>query len=230
MTQLRIPGRSGAAPFLTLVGQDPSRLLDIVDCMLRTLSMSRPPNFAGNVDKLEELLLDSGSAYQVAPSKDGLERRVDPTVTNGFIKSTQTASSNASSGSAADHLQKAWKATYGLHPDPSQAYSEAIKAVESAAQSIVQPNHPKATLGTMIPEMRQAAHKITSVISAQGGVGKSGAEPFADLMDQLWKGQTSRHGGQVATRTETQEEAEAAVHVAILLVYMFTSGAIVRQP
>jgi hypothetical protein len=49
-------------------------------------------------------------------------------------------------------------------------------------------------------------------------------------MDQLWNGQTSRHGSQVAARTETQEEEEkeGAVHVAILLVYMFSSGAIVR--
>lgn len=230
MARLRIPRKPNVTAIAALTAQEPDSLLDIADCILKILSASPPSTFNANVSKLDQLLLDSGSAYRVAPSRDGLERRVDPTATSGFNNTVQTASANANSGSAADHLQKAWKAVYGLHPDPSQGYAEAIKAVESAAQSIVQPNNPKATLGTMIPEMRQAAHKITSAISAPGGVGRSDAAPFADLMDQLWKGQTSRHGSQVATRTETQEEAEAAVHIAILLVYMFASGAIIRQP
>lgn len=212
LTQLRIPSKSARPASQELVGQPTSLLLDIVDCMLKTST----PALDSKIDDLDELLLDSGSAYRVAQYRDGLERRVDPTITSGFKETIQTASANARSGSAADHLRKAWKAAYGLHPDPPQAYPFAIKAVESVAQSIVQTNHAKATLGTMIPEMRQAAHKFTSVIAASGGVSKSGAEPFADLMDQLWKGQTSRHGGQAATRNEAQKEAEAGVHVAVL--------------
>jgi hypothetical protein len=219
------------APYTDLVSESADYLLDIIDCALRLVKNLKGPGFtSGKVKDLEELLLDSGSAYRVTRSGDGLERRVDPTATRGFEESVTTASNNANSGSAADYLRQAWEEIYGLHPNPPQAYSYAIKAVESSAQSTVQPNHAKATLGTMVPEMRQAAHKFRCVIAAQGGASRPGAEPYASLMDQLWNGQTSRHGSQVAARTETQEEAEAGVHVAILLVYMFSSGAIVRMP
>jgi hypothetical protein len=214
-----------------LITKPAEHLLDIVDCALRLVKRLKGAAFtSGKVKGLEELLLDSGSAYRVTRLGDGLERRVDPTVTRGFEESVRTASNNANSGSAAGYLRQAWEEVYCLHPNPPQAYSYAIKAVESAAQSTVQPNHAKATLGTMVPEMRQAAHRFTCVVPAPDGASRSGAEPYAALMDQLWNGQTSRHGSQVAARTETQEEAEAGVHVAILLVYMFSSGAIVRLP
>jgi hypothetical protein len=231
MSRLRLARTPQMKPYNDLITESADYFLDIVDCALRLVKELKGSGFtSGKVKDLEELLLDSGSAYRVTLSGDGLERRVDPTVTRGFEESVKTASNSANSGSAAGYLQQAWEEIYGLHPDPPQAYSYAIKAVESAAQSIVQPNHAKATLGTMVPEMRQAAHKFTCVIAAPGGSGRSGAEPYAALMQQLWNGQTSRHGGQVAARAETQEEAEAGVHIAILLVYTFSSGAIVRLP
>ena len=231
MSQLRLPRTPNMAAYADLLTESADYLLDIVDCALRLVKKLKGPGFtSGKVKNLEELLVDSGSAYRVTRSGDGLERRVDPTVTRGFEEAVKTASNNADSGSAAEYLRQAWEEIYGLHPNPPQAYSYAIKAVESAAQSTVQPNHVKATLGTMVPEMRQAAHKFTCVIAAPGGASRSGAEPYAALMEQLWNGQTSRHGSQVAARTETQAEAEAAMHIAILLVYMFTSGAIVRLP
>jgi hypothetical protein len=231
MAQLRIPRSANVKAYADLVSESPDVLLDIVDCALRLVKKQKGTAYTNaKVKELNELFLDSGSAYRVTGSGDALERRVGPTVTKGFEESVKTASDNANSGSAADYLRQAWGEAYGLHPNPAQAYSYAIKAVESSAQSIVQPNHAKATLGTMIPEMRQAAHKFSCVIAAAGGASRSGAEPYAALMEQLWNGQTSRHGSQVTARTETQEEAEAAVHVAILLVFMFSSDAIVRLP
>jgi hypothetical protein len=52
------------------------------------------------------------------------------------------------------------------------------------------------------------------------------ATTFVHQLDQLWRGQRSRHGGGPAARDQTQAEAEAAVHLAVLAVQWFSSGAI----
>ncbi|MYV48403.1 hypothetical protein GT031_23235 [Streptomyces sp. SID2888] len=131
-------------------------------------------------------------------------------------------------GSAADHLEAAWKAAYGRGPDAVRAYSEAIKAVESAAHAVVQPNNAKATLGTMLGEIRNARHKFTAAVPTP--VGGDPIAPAEAMMRALWDGQTSRHGAQTATVPETLEAARAGVHLAAALVQWFVSGAVVRIP
>ncbi|MFI9206299.1 hypothetical protein [Streptomyces sp. NPDC053048] len=130
-------------------------------------------------------------------------------------------------GSAADHLAAAWQAAYGRGPDPVRAYSEAIKAVECAAHAVIQPNHAKATLGTMLGEIKNARHKFSTVIPSPAG---DSIAPAEAMMRALWEGQTSRHGAQTATVSETLEVARAGVHLAAVLVQWFVSGAVVRTP
>ena len=50
------------------------------------------------------------------------------------------------------------------------------------------------------------------------------------MMELLWTGQTSRHGAQTVARRETQQETAMAVHLAVLLVHWFTTGAVRRKP
>ncbi|MGA5498745.1 hypothetical protein ACPCSP_30800 [Streptomyces cinereoruber] len=137
------------------------------------------------------------------------------------------AATGPAAGSAADHLATAWQAAYGRSPDPVRAYSESIKAVESAAHAVIQPNHPKATLGTMLGELKGARHKFTFAIPAGSG---DPIAPAESLMRVLWDGQTSRHGGQTPTSPETLEAARASVHLAATLVQWFASGAVTRLP
>ncbi|PWS50500.1 hypothetical protein DLE01_17880 [Streptomyces sp. FT05W] len=137
------------------------------------------------------------------------------------------AAAGHSAGSAADHLATAWQAAYGRNPDPVRAYSEAIKAVECAAHSVIQPNHGRATLGTMLGEIGNARQKFTSVISTPAG-----GDPIAPaeaMMRALWDGQTSRHGKQTGTVPETLDAARAGVHLAATLVQWFASGVVARS-
>jgi hypothetical protein len=109
-----------------------------------------------------------------------------------------------------------------------RAYSESIKAVESAAHAVIQPNNAKATLGTMLGELKNARHKFSCTIPAP-----TAGDPIAPaeaMMRALWEGQTSRHGGQSGTVPETLEAARAGVHLAATLVQWFVSGAVVRTP
>jgi hypothetical protein len=93
-----------------------------------------------------------------------------------------------------------------------RAYSEAIKAVESAAHSVIQPRNTKATLGTMLGELRTARHKFgTALVTAAG---KDPILPVEEMMRALWEGQTSRHGAQTATVPETLDASRAATRLA----------------
>ena len=47
-------------------------------------------------------------------------------------------------------LARARESLYGLHPNPTMAFSQAIKAVEDAAIPVVIPKSSKATLGTVV--------------------------------------------------------------------------------
>jgi hypothetical protein len=52
---------------------------------------------------------------------------------------------------------------------------------------------------------------------------------MVEMLTALWEGQRSRHAGTASARRQTQAEAEAAVHLAAVLVQWLTSGLLRRQ-
>jgi len=175
-------------------------------------------------DSLQELLDDGLSAYTIAPGGGGLETRADPTAAAAFSESIKTAEARNDAGSAAGHLATAWKTTYALKPDAVRAYSESIKAVEAAAHSVIEPGNGKATLGTMLRQMKDHPGDYCVMLPAPNG-----AAAVISMMAVLWQGQTSRHGGQTPTRPETVEEARAGVQLAVALVHWFSTGVVKRK-
>ncbi|MGW7436620.1 hypothetical protein [Streptomyces sp. NPDC054849] len=95
------------------------------------------------------------------------------------------------------------------------------------AHAVIQPNNSKATLGTMLGEIKNARHKLGTAITTPRG---DPIAPVEAMMRALWEGQTSRHGAQSATVPETLEAARAGVHLAAALVRWFVSGAVIRTP
>lgn len=215
------------------------RLLDIVDALLDLIppfpSYSTPGGTTpfwvrlsiklgtDHRRRLQRHLDDARSVYRVSDDGRSLVRRTDATAEAAIQETVALAAANTSAGSAATHLRRAWAALHALHPDPPSAYSHAIKAVEAASHAIIQPNHAKATLGTMLGEIRSAGHKFTLAPA-----GPADITLLITMMDQLWTGQTSRHGSQTPTRDETREEAETAVYLALILVKWLTAGAVCR--
>ncbi|MFE6869558.1 hypothetical protein ACFVFS_23760 [Kitasatospora sp. NPDC057692] len=174
---------------------------------------------------LQQLLDDARSRYTVRSDGRALVARIDPAVARTLLAAAESAD-RPERGSASEHLTEAITQAYALVPDPVKAYSEAIKAVESAAHATLDPKRDRATLGTMLGEMPKIAHKL--VFDIEGADPQEGVEMVRRMMKQLWDGQTSRHGKQRPTRKETQAEAKAAVHLAAVLVQYFSSGAIRR--
>jgi hypothetical protein len=185
------------------------------------------PERENAVDALQDMLTLAGSSYRVNDARTGLELRIGETAQQA-LSSTLAAARTAQSGSAAEHLATAWKCAYGRDPDPSKAYSEAIKAVESASQAVIEPSNAKATLGSMLGVIRNSPQRFSTAIPAPGQ--ENDIELVSAMMQRLWKGQTARHGSQNPTRFETRREAEMAVHLAATLVQWFAAGLVQRTP
>lgn len=227
-------------------------LLDVVDAVLDLLPA--PPEFAdllthppaqplarraglvpgtatwvkGRRTLLDRVFGDSLSVLRVQPGGRGLERRSDALAEVAFGETAASAEAAPDAGSAAGQLREAWGCVYALRPDPVKGYWLAVKAVESAAHAVVLPDDAKATLGRMLGHLKASRDRFSLVIGGPGGRGEVG--PLIECMRLLWEGQTSRHGSRSPTRDETLEEAVMAVHLAVMLVQWFTSGAVRELP
>ncbi len=177
----------------------------------------------GKLVDLNLLLREGGSAWQPNDGFDGLTTRVDETV----AEAQRTVVRDAPQG-AAEHLKKAWEASYGYKPDPTVAYSEAVKAVEAAVIPVTIPNDGKATLGKALTHIKNTSAKWSLAIDDQAGQPAS-ADAAIALIELLWHGQRDRHAGP-SMKPATRESAQTAVHAAVTLVHWFTSGAIHKAP
>jgi hypothetical protein len=197
----------------SLAYDDPGQMLDLVEIILAI-----QPSWE-LVSQLIQALEDGNSIYRLRDDYRGLELRVAIGVREAVEEAIRVAGTN----SAGTHLIESWNEAYGRTADPVKAYSEAIKAVEAATIPIVSPNNSKATLGTVIGELRSNLTAWQFVI--QPGEAQS-METVLRMAQLLWNGQTSRHGGAAPTVPETPEQARTAVHLAATLVQWFASGAI----
>lgn len=193
-----------------------SRGLDIADYLLSH-------GGHGDPEVLEDLLEQGKSAWTVG------ERLGRPGLTRRVPEGVQLAADEVmtSSGDAGIKLAQAWEALYGLRPDPTVAYSLAIKAVEDAAIPVVSPKHRQATLGTVLSQMRDQEdwHLPLKREHPQAPSG----EVLLGMMQMLWTGQHDRHGGNSELPPLTHEEAMVAVSLAVTLVHWFTTDGLVER-
>lgn len=175
------------------------------------------------IEQAENILASGNSAWTVGEwgtGHVGLVRRVDPTA------AAAAAQAISAKTTASHHLAEAWQAAYGLNGNPSSAYSHAIKAVEFAAIPVVSPNNTKATLGTVISQVRQDGDWIIPLTREKDPGYVAGM--LVSMLEALWVGQSDRHGSAASPIPTTTEAAQAAVLMATTLVQWFQSGAVRR--
>lgn len=185
-------------------------------------SENRSPN-ASNAD-LETLLYESGSAWKVGSREGfaGLERRMPLGVQEASEETMRTT------GRAGERLSEAWHAVYGVKPNPIHAYAMAVKAVEDATIPVVVPKQSGATLSHVIGQLKNSGDWSLPLTREHPDAPTS--ETVLRMIQGLWKGHHDRHGGDpTAPKSVGQDEAEAAVMLAVPLVQWFTSGAVARR-
>lgn len=178
----------------------------------------------GAPDVLDGVLQRSRSLYQVGTraGRSGLTRRVPL-----GVKENADALF-ATSGQAGIRLAKAWEALYGVNPDSSKSYGLAIKAVEDVAIPLISPKNSRATLGTLINQMRDQKDWSLPMLREQDDA--KSADAVLHMMRLLWNGQHDRHGGQPSAPGDvTFEEAQVAVSLAVNLVQLFSAGLVQRR-
>ena len=207
-----------------LLGSDQDLLLRAIDVALMWCDGTDGlQHDARRVADLARFLTEGGSAWRVAlddQRRARLERRVPDVV----VSAAQAAISGPDK--AAEHLRLAWHAMYGRDPNPGEAYSEAVKAVEAAAIPTVCPNDTSATLGGIIGLMRSNPEDWEVVLTPRD---RNGVPRLVGMLELLWEAHR-RHGTPDPSVPVTMSpgEAEAAVHLAVTAVQWFATGAVRR--
>ena len=177
--------------------------------------------FHSHIQNLDTILEESGSKWKVGERNSicGLEERVDPAM--------QQMVDNAmdSSSGYGQQLSEAWHYMFGREPNYSAAYAAAIKAVESIALPMVEPNNKDSTLSKASRVMRDQHWEFQIEAweenNVPGGV-------IQLLMSGLLNSQPDRHGGP-DSGVVSKEKAQVAVYSAVFLIQCFKAG-LVRRP
>lgn len=188
----------------------PDRSLDVIDRILyRGVREAQR-------SQLERVLSQGGSLWRV--TKRGLERRM------GADLQSAAESVFADTGRYASHLRDAWQKAWGRNPDASGAYRDSVRAVEAAYRPIVSPDNERATLGTIISNVRDKPTKLR--VRLQSGDGSDNVERIVAMLELLWKSQSDRHGtdDEAAPLNVSIEEAQDAVALATILVHLAQQG------
>jgi hypothetical protein len=202
-------------------------MLDVADYLV---SHPGPTDTAplpvGRLLALDKLLEEGGSAYKISADGDvrtaRLVRRVDTTIEAAARRSMEQQEAPSIL------LRRAWNATYGLHPNPSDGYRQAIRSVEAASIPVVLPKDGNATLGRVIGALRSSSDQWQLSFTHR----TKPEEPIATLISMmalLWEGQYDRHVTEGVPLHVSQEEAETALHMAVTLVQWFTTGRVSRR-
>lgn len=202
------------------MSSDPELALDLLSLLVASQHGYRDRQ---NLEVLNGVLGTAGSAWHVRLNENGtgqFERRIGQEQVERF----QVISAEGRHG---QHLRTAWTKLYGRDPEASTAYSEAVKAVESAGAQVISPDNDQTTLGQMISHFRD---KPSKWLVPFGESPEQGQTVLLEMMKAVWHGQYDRHGTPDAARPSSVSvpEAEAALHTAITLVHMFASGLVSR--
>lgn len=216
---------------IEVFNSDPNYALDMVQAVVEICAVTKDRSYGEmsltetTLKELDAMLVAGGSKWHVVieGEKARIESRVDQTTTDAYqqlINSTEDY---------ARLLKTSWEYCYGRQPSPSETYTYAIRAVEAASWRIITPNNQKATLGTLINDLRAQAQASKVVFAFKDNKESDSVDTVVSLMKRLWNSQTDRHATGSFVHP-SQIEAEAAVHMAITLCHFFTKGLITRKP
>ena len=167
---------------------------------------------------LDRILSEGASLYTSAENR--IEERVDPLAKQAFVMAVQR------SGNVSKQLSEAWSKAYGRHPDASDAWDHAIKAVEAVLIDAVVPKQDKPTLGHVLRHLQTQGHLFKLVIP--GPSLDYSVAPLVAMLELMWPNH-DRHGNSQPRHTPTITEARGVVHVAVTIVQWTREGQIVKR-
>lgn len=176
--------------------------------------------YASPGEELDGLLDRGSSKWRVFRS--GEHGQLTERVPAGTAHALEEAM--ASRTAAGRELEQAYVQAFGVNPSPSDAYANAVVAVEIAAFQVMPLNVAEPTLANLfsVLEAENAAWQLILRDSEKA----PGAKAVAAMLRTLWRGHDSRHGSRDYKDTSI-EQARAAVLLASTLVWWFENGVVV---
>lgn len=196
----------------------PETMANLLDFLLAGIPRS---GYNGTLAGLETVLAVGGSSWAVGirGGRNGLVARMPSSVVD-VVSEVTSASDRAGA-----KLGEAWDKAYGPLPQPSDAYVAAVRAVEILICPLVSPKNDRATLGTVIRDLRQ--QRGSWQFAMRHGDGSDTCEEVIAMLQLLWKAQNDRHGSGSYTDV-SEEEAQAAVLLASTVVGWLAKGLLRR--
>jgi hypothetical protein len=191
--------------------------LDLIDA---TLHLQSPDE--SDWEELDEALLLGGAAWRVGEDKASLVRAVADETQAIFNLATAAAPDEATA-----ELKKAWHKAFSSNPDPSNAWSHAIKAVEEVLIRAVLPDKAKATLGQVIREL-EGKNGANWAMSFPDSDADHDPASLVSILRLVWPN-PDRHGGSSDGRAPSEHEARAVVTLAATIVQWHRDGWVVRK-
>jgi hypothetical protein len=198
---------------------DDEQCLDVVEAILATDGQVKYL-----LSFLNNILTSSGSKWMAVLQGTGqatLEERVSESAQNSLAMAMKE-----SDATTQQFLKTAWSNAFGRAPNPSNAYSSSVKAIEAVAWPVITPNDNKATLGTMLGELRSNISKWETATNDKSA--DQGITAVKDVMQLIWDGQTDRHGTAQPT-APSQDAAEQAVLYAVVICNFFNRKLIAKK-
>jgi hypothetical protein len=197
--------------------KDADVCLDVIDNLLYLEGES---SFPIATKTLSEILQEGRAGWDIAPDRRSLVRRTDPTGVEQF------ALASSPPEIASEKLASAWHYAYGRYPDPSHAWSDAIKACEAILIPLVCPKKAKANLGSVAGDLKAAPYAWKLVLDGTNGIG--GVLTLEAMLRLLWP-EPGRHPDGTHGPGPTIEQAQAAVQIAVTIVQLTRSRALVKK-
>ena len=201
-------------------GTEPDDLFEAIDMLLflKGEYLSRCTATTGSVtEMLDEILWDVDHEYRLDVDNERLVKRVDATVWAAYEKAL------SANDRASEWIASAWAKTHSRDRDPSGAWEDARKAVEEVLKPIVSPSNAKATISSMIKEIREGEHKWECDL--RGSDWESSVLQFARSLEVI--GYPGDHHGGRDGKVEP-EVSRTAVLQAVAVVGWLRDGAFRR--
>lgn len=187
---------------------NPNLLLQTVHFILGAPEMQLPSMSPSDIEDLDQILHDASSAWTVRLDKLGLQRRLSTAERSEQQRATQIVDP------ATQHLNAAIAAAWGPEENATEAYDEAVKALEAVLKPIVSPANDSTRLGTIVRDMRAKPNKWKLALSSDDS--SEGVTVIAGLLDIVWTSHI-RHAGD-EFKKHTIEESRDAISIAVMII------------
>lgn len=230
--RLRIPvdfSRPLAGLFYSYMNSDEKSYMDGFDFILHSTSVifedSHPFRDLAmqEIRSIQDVLQYANVNWRISISSEGkrlcLERRVMPEVQKRYDVVAESVPELAG-----NHLRNSWKNAYMHGGSYKEAWEYARKAVECMLTPIVSPNNRRATISSLIRDMKVKPEKWVCAIPASNN--KESVEKFISLLRMM--PYEPGHHGQEPTEI-SEKEAQLQATLAITICQILHDGGLVLK-